>query len=157
MAHTRIRSRSQGTRGVGGPLQAVGEILVRLRHAYARSEARRVWLFTRLLAMIAAGGYWTIVRHLGPIEAPIHPPWPVLAAGFFAAEAKVIVVHFRRESHLFSLSEIPAASGLFFFTPDEYMASVLVGSAAAMLLTSRVSAVKLAFNTANFAVIAVVD
>ena len=128
-----------------------------IRAAYARSEWRRVWLFTGLLALIAAGGYWTIVRHLEPLQAPFHPPWPLLAAGFFAAEAKVIVVHFRRESHSFSLSEIPAVAGLFFFTPDEYMASVLVGSAAAMLLTSRVSAVKLAFNTANFAVIAVVD
>jgi diguanylate cyclase (GGDEF)-like protein len=107
--------------------------------------------------MIAAGGYWTIVRHLAPLDAPIHPPWPLLAAGFFAAEAKVIVVHFRRESHSFSLSEIPAVAGLFFFSPNEYMASVLIGSAAAMLITSRISAVKFAFNLANFAVIAVVD
>ena len=128
-----------------------------IRAAYSRSEWRRVWLFTGLLALIAAGGYWTIVRHLEPLQAPFHPPWPLLAAGFFAAEAKVIVVHFRRESHSFSLSEIPAVAGLFFFTPAEYMVSVLVGSAAAMLLMSRVSAVKLAFNLANFAVIAVVD
>jgi diguanylate cyclase (GGDEF)-like protein len=129
----------------------------RLRAAYARSEARRVWLFTGLLAAVAAGGYWTIVRHLPPLAAPVHPPWPLLAAGFLAAESKVIVVHFRRESHSFSLSEIPAVAGLFFFTPAEYMASVLTGSAIAMLLTSRVSAVKFAFNLANFSVIAVVD
>ena len=75
---------------------------------------------------------------------------------FLAAEAKVIVVHFRRESHSFSLSEIPAVAGLFFFTPNEYMVAVLTGSAIAMLLTSRLSAVKLAFNLANFGVIAVV-
>jgi diguanylate cyclase (GGDEF)-like protein len=157
MAQSRDRSRPRGATGGVDPIRLIRSIPDRLRAANARSEARRVWLFTGLLAALAAGGYWTIIRHLQPLEAPIHPPWPLLAAGFFAAEAKVIVVHFRRESHSFSLSEIPAVAGLFFFSPDEYMASVLVGSAAAMLLTSRVSAVKLAFNTANFAVIAVVD
>ena len=101
------------------------EIPVRLRHAYARSEARRVWLFTLPAGDDRGRRLLDDRPSPRPIEAPIHPPWPVLAAGFFAAEAKVIVVHFRRESHSFSLSEIPAVAGLFFFTPDEYMASVL--------------------------------
>src|SRR5262245_40697355 len=157
MTQPRIRSRPPGALGGEDLLQRLGGIPGRIRAAYARSEWRRVWFFTGLLAAAAAAGYWVIVRHMTALPAPIHPPWPLLAAGFFAAEAKVIVVHFRRESHSFSLSEIPAVAGLFFFTPDEYMVSVLVGSAAAMLVTSRVSAVKFAFNLANFAVIAVVD
>ena len=157
MAQPRTGIRPPGARGAGGVRTRVEGIPGRLRHAYARSEARRVWLFTGLLGLAAVIGYWAVVRHLEPLLAPIHPPWPLLALGFMAAEAKVIVVHFRRESHSFSLSEIPAVAGLFFFTPNEYMVSVLTGSAIAMLLTSRVSAVKLAFNLANFAVIAVVD
>ena len=140
-----------------GPLQAIGHTLAGLRHPQLRSEARRVWLFTILLGAFAAIGYLTIVRHLTAIPAPIHLPWPLLALGFMAVEAKVIVVHFRRESHSFSLSEIPAVTGLFFFTPDEYMISLLLGSAVAMVLVTRSSIVKLAFNLANFAVIAVVD
>ena len=114
-------------------------------------------MFTLFLGALAAGGYVAIVRDLPAIESPIHPPWPLLAIGFLAAEAKVIVVHFRRESHSFSLSEIPAVAGFFFFSPNEYMVAVLTGSALAMLLTSRLSAVKMAFNLANFSVIAVVD
>ena len=157
MSQQRDRARPHLAPGGGDLLQRMFGTPDRIRAAYSRSEWRRVWLFTGLLAAIAVGGYWAIVQHLEPLQAPIHPPWPLLAAGFFAAEAKVIVVHFRRESHSFSLSEIPAVAGLFFFTPAEYMVSVLIGSAAAMLLMSRVSAVKLAFNLANFAVIAVVD
>ncbi|HET9346517.1 MAG TPA: EAL domain-containing protein [Candidatus Limnocylindrales bacterium] len=158
MAQPNTRLQPRGTRGAGGVVGTIGGIPGRLRHVYGRSEARRVWLFTAMLGLIALGGYYTIVRHLSPLaDAPIHPPWLLLALGFLAAEAKVIVVHFRRESHSFSLSEIPAVAGLFFFTPDEYMVAVLTGSATAMLLTSRVSAVKFAFNLANFGVIAVVD
>jgi hypothetical protein len=141
-------------------LDAIGiaaRVATGLRRAQLRSEARRVWLFTTLLVIAAAVGYATVVRDMAPVPAPVHFPWPLLAAGFLAAEAKVIVVHFRRESHSFSLAEIPAVAGLFFFTPGEYLASVLIGSALAMLLTARPSAVKLAFNLSNFAVIAVVD
>ena len=136
---------------------SIGTRVSSFRRVQLRSEARRVWLFTAFLALAAGLGYSSIVTTLVTVPAPIHVPWPLLALGFLAAEAKVIVVHFRRESHSFSLSEIPAVAGLFFFTPGEYLASVLIGSALAMLLTAKPSAVKLAFNISNFAVIAVVD
>jgi diguanylate cyclase (GGDEF)-like protein len=120
------------------------------------SPATRVWLFTILLAAAALTGYLLHVRHLEPVASPVHIPWPVLALACLLAETKVILVHFRRETHSFSLSEVPAVIGLFFVTPNEYLLAVLVGSGVALLVTARQSLVKVAFNLANFALIAVV-
>ena len=128
-------------------------------HAYARSAARRVWLFTALARRGRRGRLPArSSATCGRCRAPFHPPWPVLALGFLAAEAKVIVVHFRRETHSFSLSEIPAVIGLFFLTPDRVPArgAAGVGVGAARARRGQ-SAVKFAFNLANFALIAVVD
>jgi diguanylate cyclase (GGDEF)-like protein len=87
---------------------------------------------------------------------PVAVPWPVIAAGFMIAELKVVQVHFRRETHAFSLSEFPAILGLFFLAPMDYMLAVLTGSAAAMILT-RPRPVKVAFNLANYGLIAVMS
>ena len=142
------------------PPEAKDRVLNRLRGFLDRgplgSPATRVWLFTILLASGALAGYLLSVRHLQPIPSPVHIPWPVLALACLAAETKVILVHFRRETHSFSLSEVPAVIGLFFVTPNEYLLAVLAGSGVALLVTARQSMVKIAFNLANFALIAVV-
>jgi diguanylate cyclase (GGDEF)-like protein len=141
------------------PIESVGAV-ANLRRFTDRgvlgSPATRVWLFTILLATAALVGYLVDVRHLAPFESPVHVPWPILAIAYLAAETKVILVHFRRETHSFSLSEVPAVIGLFFVTPNEYLLAVLVGSAVALLVTARQSIVKVAFNLANFALIGVV-
>src|SRR4029079_15361916 len=67
-----------------------------------RSPATRVWLFTALVASLALCGYLLDVRYLAPVESPVHIPWPVLAFACLLAETKVILVHFRRETHSFS-------------------------------------------------------
>ncbi len=121
-----------------------------------RPSATRVWLFTAMLAGLAALVYVEGVANLPPLKSPLTFPWPILAAAFVAAETKVILVHYRRETHSFSLSEIPAVLGLFFVTPNEYLLAVLVGSAVALLVTARQSVVKVAFNLANFAFISMV-
>jgi hypothetical protein len=118
-----------------------------------RPSATRVWLFTAVLAGMAIVVYIDGVRPLVRVPSPISLPWPALAIAFVAAETKVILVHFRRETHSFSLSEIPAVLGLFFLSPDEYLLAVIVGSGAALLVTARQSIVKVAFNLANFAFI----
>jgi diguanylate cyclase (GGDEF)-like protein len=121
-----------------------------------RPSATRVWLFTAFLTFLAGVVYVEGVAPLSPVASPIQVPWPLLAAGFVAAETKVILVHFRRETHSFSLSEIPAVLGLFFVTPNEYLLAVIAGSAVALLVTARQSVVKVAFNLANFAFISTV-
>jgi diguanylate cyclase (GGDEF)-like protein len=122
-----------------------------------RSAAVRVWLFNICLGAAAVIGSLAIVGSLQPVPSSVHLPWALLAVAFLAAETKVIVVHFRRETHSFSLSEIPAVVGLFFLTPAEYVLAVLVGSGVAFLLTARQSAVKVAFNLSNFALVALVQ
>jgi diguanylate cyclase (GGDEF)-like protein len=121
-----------------------------------RSAANRVWLFTAALALLALVVYVVDVAQLEAVPSPVHIPWPILALACLAAETKVILVHFRRETHSFSLSEVPAVIGLFFVTPNEYLLAVLLGSGLALLATARQSVVKLAFNMANFALIGVV-
>jgi diguanylate cyclase (GGDEF)-like protein len=117
---------------------------------------QRVWAFITVLITAAGLGYLVFVGRIVTSGGPIVLPWPVLAAGFALVEMKVIVVHFRRETHSFSLSEFPAVIGLFFLTPADYMLALLTGSTIALLF-ARQSAIKLAFNLANFAVIAAVE
>ncbi|HET9457462.1 MAG TPA: EAL domain-containing protein [Candidatus Limnocylindrales bacterium] len=126
------------------------------RRALERREARRVWLFIAVLGVMATGAMVAYVAPITDAARPIGLPWPLLALGFLAAESKVIVVHFRRETHSFSLSEVPAVLGLFFLSPTDYLLASLVGSGAA-LIAARQSVVKLTFNLANFAAIAVLQ
>jgi len=114
----------------------------------------RVWALTIGLAAVAILGFLTLLLGRPGHEAPVAVPWPVIAAAFMVAELKVVQVHFRRETHAFSLSEFPAIIGLFFLAPGDYLLAVLTGSAAAMLLT-RPRLVKVAFNLANYGLIAV--
>jgi diguanylate cyclase (GGDEF)-like protein len=109
-----------------------------------------------MLAVMAVVVYANGVDSLRPVASPISVPWPLLAAAFVAVETKVILVHFRRETHSFSLSEIPAVLGLFFVTPGDYLLAVLAGSAVALLVTARQSVVKVAFNLANFGFVSTV-
>jgi diguanylate cyclase (GGDEF)-like protein len=122
----------------------------------AQAAVIRVWLFSLALAAAATIGYLAFIRGLPTLPAPLMVPWPLIAVAFFLAETKVIDVHFRRESHSFSLSEIPSVIGFFLMPPTDYLAALLVGSGAALLLASRQSPLKLAFNLANYAFIAVV-
>ena len=73
-----------------------------------------------------------------------------MAAAFFAAELKVVDVHFRREKHSFSLSEFPAVIGFFLLSPGDYFMAMLLGTGAALLVHGQ-APLKLAFNLSNFA------
>ena len=112
-------------------------LIVALGARPLRPSATRVWLFTAFLGGMATYIFVDWVMPLRPVISPVWIPWPLLAAAFVLAETKVIDVHYRRETHSFSLSEIPAVIGLFFVPPNEYMVAVLVGSGVALLVTAR--------------------
>jgi diguanylate cyclase (GGDEF)-like protein len=147
------RDRPPSRAGLG--MIRIGRAVNTVGHGPLASTAVRVWTFTIFLAVAAFVGYLLRIRSLAPLAVPVWLPWPLLAAGFFLTELKVIEVHFRRETHAFSLSEIPAVIGLFFVPPDQYLLALLAGTAAALLLTSRQSWVKATFNLANYVFVAV--
>ncbi len=117
----------------------------------------RVWTLTGVLTIVAVLIYVVALQGQPDHATPIRIPWPVIAFGFMIAELKVVEVHFRRETHSFSLSEFPAVIGLFFLAPSEYILAALIGSGAAMLLGPRQRPIKTAFNLANYGLVAVIS
>jgi diguanylate cyclase (GGDEF)-like protein len=111
----------------------------------------RVWLFTLALATAAGAMFLIAIRHLPALDAPIVIDWWYLAIAYGIAEVLVVHLQFRRDTHSFSLSEIPLLVGLFFVRPDQLLLALLAGSAAALTLHRRQPAVKLGFNLANLA------
>lgn len=119
------------------------------------SPTVRVWSLTATLTALAVVIFVGADTRLQPVAAPFGLAWPMIAVGFFLAESKVVNVHFRRETHSFSLSELPAVLGLFFLGSTDYMLALMCGTAAAFLVGTRPPAIKLAFNLANYALIGV--
>jgi len=109
----------------------------------------RVLLFTTMLGLLAIAGLFGFSFGLPTIAPPFPIPWPVLALLFAAAEMFDVQVHFRRETHAFSLSEVPLVVALFFLGPAEFMAAYLLGSGVALLWQSREHRLKVVFNITN--------
>jgi diguanylate cyclase (GGDEF)-like protein len=121
------------------------------------AAAHRIVLFVAFLSATAIALFvLTLVGRTAPF-ASVVLPWPLLAVGFCVAEMKVVSVHFRRETHSFSLSEFPAVIGLFFLSPFDYLLALLVGSAVALVVAERQAPAKLAFNLSNFALTGVLS
>jgi diguanylate cyclase (GGDEF)-like protein len=112
---------------------------------------RQVWVLSAILAAAAATLYWFGIRFLPALPAPIALDWWIVAAGFAIVEVLVVHLKFRRDTHSFSLSEIPLIVGLYFIRPDLLLLALLLGSGAALALHRRQPAVKLVFNLANLA------
>ena len=153
--------------GLGGAVRAAGDAAadpatpargsegLLLRLARPIPVAWRVWLFSGLLLCLMlplAVGY--LHDRSGGLPN-LDITWALLAIGFFAAELKVVDVHFRREKHSFSLSEFPAVIAYFLLTPDQYLVALLVGTTAALLIT-RQSPARVVFNVSSFAFTAAV-
>jgi diguanylate cyclase (GGDEF)-like protein len=112
---------------------------------------RSVWVLSGTLTTAAVALFLLGVHGLGPVSAPLRLDWWIVAAGFAIAEVLVVHLRFRRDTHSFSLSEIPLIVGLYFLRPDDLLLALLVGSGAALALHRRQPAVKLVFNLVNLA------
>jgi diguanylate cyclase (GGDEF)-like protein len=123
---------------------------------HAIRPAARVWLQTAFLAGIAAIIWFVLLKDL-PRPGHAVVGWPLLAAAFALAELKVVEVHFRRETHAFSLSEFPAVIGFFSLSPTEYLVAMVLGCGAALLVQPRQRLIKTAFNLSNFLCVAAVS
>ena len=92
-----------------------------------------------------------LIQHAPALYNAPGVEWWAVAMGFGLVEIFVVHLHFRRDAHSFSLSEMPLTIGLFFITPIELIAAQVVGAAVALWLHRKQSLMKLALNLANLA------
>jgi diguanylate cyclase (GGDEF)-like protein len=111
----------------------------------------RVWLVTTGLAVAAVVTATQWLAGLPALYSNSGLEWWSLAMAFALVEIFVVQLHFRRDAHSFSLSELPFAIGLFFLTPVQLVTAQLVGAGTALWLHRRQPLLKLAFNLANLA------
>ncbi len=116
----------------------------------------KIWLFTSLLAGLAAVLFLGLHGGGPPLAVSLVVPWWVVAGAFCLAEIAVVHVEIRRESYSFSLSEVPLVVGLFFLEPQQLILAQVLGSAAALILHRRQSPLKVAFNLSHLALEAAV-
>jgi diguanylate cyclase (GGDEF)-like protein len=107
-----------------------------------------VWLLTTLIAA-AAGVVWRGGLTLGHAPAGSWLPWWGIALAFYVAEAWPVHVHFRKQAHTLSMTEIGLVFGLFFASPVSLFAGQVVGAGLALAIQRRQKPVKLAFNLAE--------
>ena len=116
--------------------------LPRLRAA--RGAPKRVWVFTAVVAAVAAVVAAGVVR-IEPIAAPVRIRWWLLAPMVYLSELTVVHLRFRREAHSFSMSELPLVVGLFFAAPADLLGTGFgifhLVSGVAMLLASLIAGV----------------
>lgn len=114
-------------------------------------------MLSLLLATMAGAVYLLILQGQPSPRVEFQIPWYALAVAVAVAELRVVEVHFRRESHAFSLSELPAVVGMFFLGINDYLLAVLVGSSVALILGARQPLLKATFNVANLMLMAVIS
>jgi len=107
-----------------------------------------VWLLTTAIA-VAAGIVWRDGLAFSHAPAGAWLPWWGIALAFYAAEAWPVHVHFRKQAHTLSVTEIGLIFGLFFATPVSLFAGQIVGAGLALAIQRRQRPVKLAFNVAE--------
>ncbi len=107
-----------------------------------------VWLLTAGIAG-AAGLVWREGLVLGHAPGGAWLPWWGIAVAFYVAEAWPVHVHFRKQAHTLSVTEIGLVFGLFFATPLGLFAGQIVGAALALSFRRKQKPVKLAFNLAE--------
>ena len=112
---------------------------------------RRVWLF---IAAVATANVLMWLVDLRSFDHASFLPgltlaWWQLAPAFYLAEVFAVHLHFRKQAHTLSLSEVGLAFGLFFASPANLLVANIVGATAALVFNRRQRAIKLAFNLAE--------
>lgn len=132
------------------PPQDESTVLRRLRPAAVlRSPTIRIWLVVAATAAAGAALQKTVALELEPLPADFRIPWWGLAMLFALAQLCAIQLEFRRESHTFTLSEIPLVVGLLFGTPAGLLGGRLLGGCV-VLASGRIRLVKLALDLGVF-------
>jgi diguanylate cyclase (GGDEF)-like protein len=101
---------------------------------------------------------WGPIAGLGPVRSLIAQPLVavLLTVTFMAAMLGPVSVHYRGQTYLFALSEVPLMLGLVIATPVVLVICYVLGVAIALCAIRRQSPLKLAFNLASAAMSSVV-
>src|SRR5918992_2053980 len=102
-----------------------------------------------LTAAMAAGVAALLIGPIRSLPAPdggVRLPWPLLAALIAAAVLLEVHIQFRREVHSVNLVELPLVLGLHLVGPVGLVTAQLGGSLLALVVGSRQTGRKLAFN-----------
>ncbi len=91
------------------------------------------------------------IDDLAALESPLRVPWPLLAAAFALAEVFAVHLHFRRDAHTLTMSDLPLVLGLFMIAPQELVLAQVAGGLVALVIALRQPALKAAFNLAQLA------
>jgi diguanylate cyclase (GGDEF)-like protein len=110
----------------------------------------RVWALIVAMALAALALTVFHLRHLAALGPTPRPSWWVLAGAFAVAELCVVHIEFRRNVHIFTLSELPLVFGLIFADPSAVLLGVLVGPIIVLVANRGQSPVKVAFNISLF-------
>jgi len=108
----------------------------------------RVWVFVAALGATSAL-VWSFNLSGPGAPGSITLPWWGLAIAFYVAEAFVVHLHFRKQAHTLSQTELGLMLGLFFASPATLLVAQLVGGGLAWTLKRRQKPLKLAFNLAE--------
>ncbi len=114
-----------------------------------------VWLLSALIATAATVLYVAWIRHLDPILGSDVGWWWVIGLMVFVTERWPVELEFRRSAYSFSLTDVPLTLALIFTSGTHAFVAVMAGALVALVLR-RGPAVKLAFNTAQFALVTAV-
>ena len=97
------------------------------------------------MATLALALTWS-ASDLPALHTPFQLPWFVLIPLVFLGEVAIVSLRFRRDTHVFSMSELPLVTGLFFISPVGLIAAQLIGNALALGLMRHQPPKKLLFN-----------
>lgn len=101
---------------------------------------------------VAAVLFGAVLLTVGPVaKVDIHPssfdvPWYFLAIAVYLAETAVIHLQIRRDTHSFSMSEVPLILGVAFSAPLPLVGAIAVGNIAALAINRHQTPIKLVFN-----------
>ena len=110
----------------------------------------RIWLLSTAIAATAVVLYVLVISELPALDLGVDVPWWLFAVAFVATEAYVVHVHFRREAHTFSMTELVLTLGLFMVAPAQLVLAHLIGGAIALFGIRRQRPIKAAFNLSLF-------
>jgi diguanylate cyclase (GGDEF)-like protein len=116
------------------------------------SPDQRIALLATALTVLAVALFGGVVVRLPAPDAHLGLPWFAWVVAFALGESLVVHVQVKRGSHTFSMTDVVVVAALCLAQPSSFVTAQLTGTGLVLLLDRRQSALKVAFNLAQFAV-----